>query len=115
MFQFPRLSVNPQIPTFNRMLVKREKSDILTVTLPLVALSFAVCQIWIPYPITNYRKLVKRKKLSLLSLGANFQINADVRICDRANISSHIWLKQRTKKLISQFYRAAIVLNSDTK
>jgi hypothetical protein len=31
------------MPTNNRKLVKREKSDILTVTLPLVPSSFAVC------------------------------------------------------------------------
>ncbi|MCC5606581.1 hypothetical protein LC612_07210 [Nostoc sp. CHAB 5834] len=68
------------------MLVKREKSGILTVTLPLVPSSFVICLPWISWPIPNRRKLVKRKKLSLLYPDASRQISADISVCDRGNI-----------------------------
>ncbi|MHC5719168.1 MAG: hypothetical protein ACYTX0_45710 [Nostoc sp.] len=44
-------------------------------------------------------KVGKMEKVSLLSSGASRRINADMRMCDRGNISSPVWLKQRSKKL----------------
>lgn len=44
-------------------------------------------------------KVGKMEKVSLLSSGASLQINANMRMCDRGNIFSPVWLKQRSKKL----------------
>ncbi|MBE9082844.1 hypothetical protein IQ278_12040 [Tolypothrix sp. LEGE 11397] len=52
-----------------------------------------------PLPDAQSPKLAKRKKVSLLSSGASRRINADMRMCDRGNIFSLVWLKQRSKKL----------------
>jgi hypothetical protein len=73
----------PELPTNKRMLVKLDKSGILTLSLILIPSSFVIYLHWIPYPIPNLRKLVKRKKVSLLSPGASRRINADIRMCVR--------------------------------